>query len=536
MKIVKYLIALILIIFGTYTNILASDYPIIAIHGIQRIPIAEKGWAAWDSSYSAIKRILNEEYKGYKWGLTSQGDSAFECCSTTILQSMPDTRRIYNFSYYSYQIPSRGVIGSNGKYESVRYTAEYNVSNANRQYGYILTQFIYKVLRACYGDNWMYNPDAKVNIVAHSMGGLVARSAITYYLDENRVNKVLFVATPNHPFHTNEFIEAVVSNAIGGAEVWQKTGELLEMGVDWLCLPTPETRFKSNNGTTNQWSNWLRYNEINNNYTTRYATIAGNRPKPYSSVGFSPNDGVVMVDQVYLDNAEFNAVIYATHFGGSNPLTDVELGLPTCTFTSEFIKNWMIDDNSSRYGSPISGESYGYDVSGQANYWKDGALRIGSCVTNYNKSLVVIAKLIKNTCKRDTTKFIEEVLAIKAFPIYKYSRGLPGDPVVLTSKKILGGVGISSIILEITDMDMTGEIAHRIYALHIEGGEEDSSYVALSHITGCHTGHSTSFTWTTNDYAVFQKLYYKKDTGSWVFLDSLNGNVRNYTFTPTSTG
>ena len=331
----------------------------------------------------------------------------------------------------------------------------------------------------------MYNPDAKVNIVAHSMGGLVARSAITYYLDENRVNKVLFVATPNHPFHTNEFIEAVVSNAIGGAEVWQKTGELLEMGVDWLCLPTPETRFKSNNGATNQWSNWLRYNEINNNYTTRYATIAGNRPKPYSSVGFSPNDGVVMVDQVYLDNAEFNAVIYATHFGGSNPLTDVELGLPTCTFTTEFIKNWMIDDNSSRYGSPISGESYGYDVSGQANYWKDGALRIRSCVTNYNKSLVVIAKLIKNTCKRDTTgdttKFIEEVLAVKAFPIYKYSRSFPGDPVFLTSKEVIGGVNVSEIKLDIVDMDMTGEIAHRTYALHIEGGEEDSSFVALSH-------------------------------------------------------
>jgi len=39
MKIVKYLIALILIIFGTYTNILASDYPIIAIHGIYSMEV-----------------------------------------------------------------------------------------------------------------------------------------------------------------------------------------------------------------------------------------------------------------------------------------------------------------------------------------------------------------------------------------------------------------------------------------------------------------------------------------------------------------
>ncbi|MCK4545207.1 hypothetical protein KAU43_06675, partial [candidate division WOR-3 bacterium] len=470
MKVIKYFIAIILI-FGIYINLLASDYPIISLHGIQGFPVAEEGWKNWNNPYSAIKKILNEEYKGYKWGLILSGDTASFCLDTTQLQSMPDTRRIYNFSYYGYQNVTRGVIGSDGKYEPVRYTAEYNVSNANRQYGYILTQFIYKVLHACYGNNWIYNPDAKVNIVTHSMGGLVARSALTYYLEADRVNKILFVATPNQSFCINEFVEAAVSNSIGGAEVWQKKGELLEMGVDWLCLPTPETRFKDNNEITNQWSNWLRHNEIINNYTTRYATIAGNRA-PLYSVTFSPNDGVVMVDQVYLDNAEFNAVIYATHFGGSVPLTDVELGLPTSTFTAEFIKNWMIDDDSSRYGSSISGESYGYDTSGQPFYWKDGSLRIRSCVTDYNKSLVVVAKLIKNTLKRDTTgdttKFIEEVLAVKAFPIYKYSRSFPGDPVFLTSKAIIEGVGISTIKLDIVEMDMTGEIAHKTQQLTVE--------------------------------------------------------------------
>ncbi len=97
MKIIKYLIALILI-FGTYINLLALDYPIIAIHGIQQTPVASKGWKNWANTYSAIKKILNEEYKGYKWGLILSGDTASFCLDTTQLQSMPDTRRIYNCS------------------------------------------------------------------------------------------------------------------------------------------------------------------------------------------------------------------------------------------------------------------------------------------------------------------------------------------------------------------------------------------------------------------------------------------------------
>ena len=103
MKVIKYLIAIILM-FGIYVNLLALDYPIIAIHGIQGTPVAESGWPTWANSYSAIKKILNEEYKGYKWGLTFSGDTANYCWGNTDLQSMPDTRRIYNFSYYILQI------------------------------------------------------------------------------------------------------------------------------------------------------------------------------------------------------------------------------------------------------------------------------------------------------------------------------------------------------------------------------------------------------------------------------------------------
>ena len=106
MKVIKYLIAVILV-FGTYTNLLASDYPIIAIHGIQGNPVAEEGWKNWNNPYSAIRKILNKEYKGYKWGLTFSETLNFNVLIQHNYNLWQIARRIYNFSYYILQIYKR---------------------------------------------------------------------------------------------------------------------------------------------------------------------------------------------------------------------------------------------------------------------------------------------------------------------------------------------------------------------------------------------------------------------------------------------
>jgi hypothetical protein len=85
-------------------------------------------------------------------------------------------------------------------------------------------------------------------------------------------------------------------------------------------------------------------------------------------------------------------------------------------------------------------------------------------------------------------------------------------------------------------MDMTGEIAHKTQQLTVEGQAEDSAYVTLSHIDSCYIGYSTSFSWATNDYAVYQKLYYKRVGHGWSPIATLNGIARSYAFGPLSIG
>jgi hypothetical protein len=53
-----------------------------------------------------MRKILRECYKGYKAGVPR------DCDEDSTLQDMPDSRRIYNFSYYNPN-GNRGVISLN---------------------------------------------------------------------------------------------------------------------------------------------------------------------------------------------------------------------------------------------------------------------------------------------------------------------------------------------------------------------------------------------------------------------------------------
>ncbi len=92
----------------------AGEYPIIFLHGIQKDPRPEAGWETWKNPYSAMKRIVKESYGGYRMGITSDGEEAYECNKTTELKEMPDTNK------------------GEGCFESLRYHREKD-KNTHRQ-------------------------------------------------------------------------------------------------------------------------------------------------------------------------------------------------------------------------------------------------------------------------------------------------------------------------------------------------------------------------------------------------------------------
>ncbi|RKZ19222.1 hypothetical protein DRQ17_01545, partial [bacterium] len=61
----------------------------------------------------------------------------------------------------------------------------------------LLWERVKEVLEEYYGEDWEDNPDAKVIIVAHSMGGLVTREALRVYPEmRGRIEKVVMIGTP----------------------------------------------------------------------------------------------------------------------------------------------------------------------------------------------------------------------------------------------------------------------------------------------------------------------------------------------------
>ncbi|MEM4314595.1 MAG: alpha/beta fold hydrolase [candidate division WOR-3 bacterium] len=219
--------------------------PIIFIHGNNSGGKCNVGWETWYSTQyvSAMEKILTGHYRGYQFGLKSNEEIAWNCDIYTELMSMPDKKRIYNFSYY-HPDGEEGVISlsedsvkvyvyfdnNNIKRVSLPFMPDYPPSNYHHiewwprylpqdgdltyyysysyQYRYNwkkgkyakrLAEFIDKVLQATGAQ--------KVDIVAHSMGGLVARVAIKNYGCSSKVRKLLMIGTPNHNIDYPDWLE-----------------------------------------------------------------------------------------------------------------------------------------------------------------------------------------------------------------------------------------------------------------------------------------------------------------------------------------
>jgi hypothetical protein len=349
-------------------------------------------------------RILNEQYAGYTAG------EPLNCNENSTPQyTYGERRKIYNFSYY-HPDGNPGVIGSGDSLVPFdnEYRINYDQSSQGGSWAQNLADFIDKV-RYATGSN-------KVDIAAHSMGGLVAKSAIRYYGCENKVRKLLMLGTPNHGCHYPDlsYLPDWLVDWLGDDNPdWARYGELLELNVPYLLNGSYVDFYNRWAGeTVAPWCSLL-IRDFDWN-CVEMATISGNRGSSYIA---GDDDGTIAVDWVKQVNAVFNPTIYASH----SYQNQMEIALTTCTYSIEFIKNWIIDDDVSHKGAT-------YDVNCLLfpTPWYSYELRFWAPISNYSKALAMTAVLTTMA-----GQVYEETY--KGYGIYKYSRNVPGTPVFATN-------------------------------------------------------------------------------------------------------
>ncbi len=222
---------------------------------------------------------------------------------------------------------------------------------------------------------------SQINIVAHSMGGLVARAYIKWLGGNTKVNKLLMVGTPNYGVsdlgeHVLQYGLLIGNMGAKPDPLWQRFNEDLEMypkDTDEFYfdhIPTKLPLFKGHSWIYHLNSDGLL------SPTTKIATIAGNYndfnygsacflficvdQKAFAQWWFSsfskftpepPDDGVVNINEVQIAGAEFNVVVQAAHgrpdageafLGVSNP----ELLLTENSTVAATIGQWILENDA----------------------------------------------------------------------------------------------------------------------------------------------------------------------------------------------
>jgi len=342
----KKILFIIIVIFFSI-SIYPSDIPLIFLHGHKKQAKPDNiesgvnagGWGIWNPQKvnytrehtSSMTDILDEHYVGYVAGnpLNCSKDS-------TPVSTNGYTKVIYNFSYYR-EDAGRGVIGSNGSLE-----CDYIVNDSNDvkrkvdvplsewHYGYDYSDDPTNNPCPLSGDSWAENLSnfidkvliatgaSQVDIVTHSMGGLVARAAMKYYGCNSKVRKLITVGAPNHYF--DFALGELIWGWRSGNPDWMRNGDDWEMGAD--------NRQGNSNLIFKDITTGISkpYTEFLNSFPTEgIATIAGKRG--WTTLLYL-NDKVVRVNQVHLNTSQFNPVIYAQHFY-SNDTNEVEFAETT---------------------------------------------------------------------------------------------------------------------------------------------------------------------------------------------------------------
>ena len=532
---IKYLI---FFIFLLSIKAIPSNCPIIFVHGHRSEARPEGsssdpndksvgGWVNWyprdyngNFDYpTAMTKIADSHYGGYSYGLKSDGSTAHLCDKTTRLMITPDTRRIYHFSFYRPD-GGIGVIGSNGSLECQWVLGEDGERHKKSNlvpwewlYGYDYGSFE-GVPFPLSGDKWAENlanfidsvlvktGASQVDIVAHSMGGLVARAAIKYYGCDSKVRKLLTVGTPNHYFD-NTTLEDLYLDFACDDPSWMLVGEQWEMSTD---VGEGEWNVTFKDISSELEEEYTEFLDVSP--SGEIATIAG---KKGWSVG-TTNDCVVTVDQVHLSSAQFNPVIYASHSTG---FTDFkEFALNTCTYTTEFIKKWIIDDETITNASLIE------DTYVHPSPWPSvdnfcGGLRGNIGVNSYQNVLSLVSR-IKSIGNNPVTDW-------QGIPLYRcIKEEMPGNPVIVRNPGNIAS-GIYWYEFRINDMNH-GEVALSstdnfgitLCEFEYNGAKIKGSFINIERPGGGEyiAGNKIWIRWASNEYVLSKKIYFSTDGGN----------------------
>ncbi len=218
---------------------------------------------------------------------------------------------------------------------------------------------------------------SKVNIVAHSMGGLVSRSYIKWLGGKAKVNKLLMVATANHGIsdlaeHVYQYGLEVCGQGQPADMLWMRTAEDIEQyaktvdeyHMDHAQDDVPLYDGKSFIGQLDDGGIMVS--------PVKYATIAGDYHDitipggifgqicigwlRLNGVPAYPQDDVaVNVSEVQIAGAEFNTVIHAAHgrpAAGKDlqGINDPERLLTEATEVANIIRSWILTPSGSAGG------------------------------------------------------------------------------------------------------------------------------------------------------------------------------------------
>jgi len=296
--------------------------PVILLHGHRSDAIdtlATKVWLPYQGDileHSTIfTEILNEKYNGYKCGKDINNDS-ISFNSKSVLPAQNGENLIFNFSYYT---EKPAVIG-NGKLlpSDTKYRKKYTENLGKGSYSEELAVFVKKVLVSVYGEDWTEKENAKVNFVAHCMGGIVLRYAIKFLeipgtdvKFKNVIGKVCYIASPNNGFSNQLFgVEALT-----GDIEWQKYGEDLEMNIPSSRLRIGrDIEFCSENGKKGRFCHLAGNDNLGVESINIYGTRNHFRIRLFFGLSFSlgPDDGDIYFEDTYISGAK-NIPIPASH-------------------------------------------------------------------------------------------------------------------------------------------------------------------------------------------------------------------------------
>ncbi len=262
--------------------------------------------------------------------------------------------------------------------------------------------------------------------------------------------------------------------------------------------------YSENHTSVATWCDWLMMNDPQ----VPTVAIAGNLQKWWSGP-FPDNDGLILVDQAHLDYARFNPTIYATH---CRKWTNYdEWALTTCTYVTEFIKKWIIDDEELSEASITSPDA----VSMYPNPWPqisenniqyEGSIRAKVYVDSYEKILSFVS-------------FFTEETGPYGVPLHKCINSLPGkagDPVILENPGYLD-IGYHILKYYINDM-VHGEIAcgEKCFIRYpIQPTWDGSKILVLEPENVQLLGNSSTWIkWASDELYLSTEIYFSADGGA----------------------